>query len=98
MSSNTSHTQFIMWAKNMENLGIRTFLKEVECWSNLRKATCIAERFSGYLSIYRLFVCQDENENEPEDESFCSFWIKPVTNEPGLKYNDTLKGQFVRHA
>ena len=39
----------------------------------------------------RLFVCQDENENEPEDESFRSFWIKPVTNEPGLKYNDTLK-------
>ena len=41
---------------------------------------------------YRLFVCQDENENEPEDESFRSFWIKPVTNEPGFKYNDTLKG------
>ena len=44
----------------------------------------------------RLFVCQDENERK--DESFRSFWIKPVTNEPGLKYNDTLKGQFVRHA
>ena len=42
----------------------------------------------GLLFTYRLFVCQDENENEPEDESFRSFWIKPVTNEPGLKYND----------
>ena len=29
--------------------------------------------------IYRLFMCQDEN----EDEGFRSFWIKPVTNEPG---------------
>ena len=25
------------------------------------------------FNIYRLFVCQDENENEPEDESFRSF-------------------------
>ena len=32
--------------------------------------------------IYRLFMCQDEN--EPNDESFSSFWIKPVMNEPGL--------------
>ena len=30
----------------------------------------------------RLFMCQDENENEPEDVSFRSFWIKPVTNRP----------------
>ena len=35
-------------------------------------------------SSYRLFMCQDENENEPEDESFRSFWIKPVTNKPGF--------------
>ena len=41
-------------------------------------------------SAYRLFMCQDENENQPEDESFHSFWIKPVTNEPGPQYNDTL--------
>ena len=46
----------------------------------------------------RLFMCQDENENEPEDESFRSFWIKPVTNEPGPQYYDTLKDRFVRHA
>ena len=32
----------------------------------------------------RLFMCQDENENEPKDESFRLFWIKPVANEPGL--------------
>ena len=36
-------------------------------------------------TTYRLFVCQDKNENERKDESFFSFWIKPVTNEPGLK-------------
>ena len=39
-------------------------------------------------------MCQDEN----EPESFRSFWIKPVTNEPGSQYYDTLKDRFVRHA
>ena len=29
---------------------------------------------------------------------FSSFWIKPVTNEPGPQYYDTLKDWFVRHA
>ena len=29
-----------------------------------------------------VLICQDEN--EPEDETFRSFWIKPVTNEQGL--------------
>ena len=43
-----------------------------------------------------LFMCQDEN--EPEDESFRLFWIKPVTNEPGPQYYDTLKDRFVRPA
>ena len=43
-----------------------------------------------------MLICQDEN--EPEDESYGSFWIKPVTNELGLKYYDTLKDLFVRHA
>ena len=38
-----------------------------------------------------------QDENEPEDESFGSFWIKPVTNEPGHQYYDTLKDRFVRH-
>ena len=46
----------------------------------------------------RLFVCQDEDENEPEDEFFRSFRIKTVTNEPGPQYYDTLKDRFVRHA
>ena len=39
-----------------------------------------------------------QDEKEPEDESFRSFWIKPVTNEPGPQYYDTLKDRFVRHA
>ena len=34
-------------------------------------------------------MCQDAN--EPEDETFRSFWIKPVTNEPGSQYYDTLE-------
>ena len=44
-----------------------------------------------------MLICQDEN--EPEDESYGSFWIKPVMNEPGPQYYyDTLKDRFVRHA
>ena len=43
-------------------------------------------------------MCQDENKNKPEDENFRSFWIKPVTNEPGPQYYDALKDWFVRHA
>ena len=43
-------------------------------------------------------MCQDENKNETEDESFRSFWIKPVPNEPGSQYYDTLNDRFVRHA
>ena len=43
-------------------------------------------------------MCQDENENERKDECFRSFRIKPVTNEPGPQYYDTLKDRFVRHA
>ena len=41
---------------------------------------------------------QDENENEPEDESFRSFSIKPVTNEPNPQYYDALKDRIVCHA
>ena len=47
---------------------------------------------------YRLFIYQDEDENEPEDEFFRSFRMKTVTNEPGPQYYDTLKDRFVRHA
>ena len=43
-------------------------------------------------------MCQDKDENEPEDEFFRSFRIKTVTNEPGPQYYDTLKDRFVRHA
>ena len=46
----------------------------------------------------RAYMCQDENKNEPQDESVRSFWINPVTDEPGPQYYDTLKDQFVRHA
>ena len=38
-------------------------------------------------------MCQGENENEPKNKSFRSFWIKPVT-----QYNETLKDPFVRRA
>ena len=51
----------------------------------------------GIICTHRLFMCQDEN--EPKDKSFRSFWIKPVMNEPGPQYYyDTLKDRFVRHA
>ena len=52
-----------------------------------------------YSSYYtkRLFVCQDENENEPEDKSFSSFWTKPVTKKTGLQYYNKLKDRFVCH-
>ena len=49
-------------------------------------------------ATFRLFIYQDEDENEPEDEFFCSFRIKTVTNEPGPQYYDTLKDRFVCHA
>ena len=51
-----------------------------------------------HILTYRLFIYQDEDENEPEDEFFRSFRIKTVTNEPGPQYYDTLKDRFVRHA
>ena len=41
-------------------------------------------------------MCQDEN--ELKYQSFRSFWIKPVTSEPGPQYYDTLKDRFIRHA
>ena len=43
-------------------------------------------------------MCQDENENQPGDERFCSFLTKPVTNEQGFKYYDRLKDLCVRNA
>ena len=41
--------------------------------------------FSCHMKLNWLFMCQDENENEPNDESFPLFWIISVTNEPGCK-------------
>ena len=38
-----------------------------------------------YFCTNGLFMCQDD-ENEPEDERFRSFWIKPLTNGPVLPY------------
>ena len=52
----------------------------------------------GVFFANRLFVCQDEDENEHEDEFFRSFRIKTVTNESGPQYYDTLKDRFLRHA
>ena len=43
----------------------------------------VTDREGGHMgategkSIYRLFMCQDEN--EPEDQSLRLFWIMPVT-------------------
>ena len=34
---------------------------------------------------YRLFVRQDGNENEPEGESFLSFWIKRTNQSFGFR-------------
>ena len=54
--------------------------------------------FSCHMKLNRLFVCQDENENEPEDESFRSFWRKPVTNKPGFSTMIYWRiGSFVMH-
>ena len=48
------------------------------------------------LTVIGCVHVPDKNENEPE--SFCSFWIKPVTNEPGPQYYDTLKDRFICYA
>ena len=45
------------------------------------KGFSISSQNMSFWRTYRLFMCQDEN--EPENESFRSLWIKPVTNEPG---------------
>ena len=48
-------------------------------------------------------MCQDENENEPEDKSFRSFLLKPVFSsspeeQTRPQYYETLKDRFVRRA
>ena len=42
-------------------------------------------------------MCQDEDENEDENQSFGSFWNLCVTNELTLQCIIVLKAWFVRH-
>ena len=43
-------------------------------------------------------MCQDEDENEDENQSFGSFWNLCVTNEPIFQYIIALlRAWFVRH-
>ena len=44
-----------------------------------------------------LFMCQDENENEDENQSVRSSWNLCVTNEQILQCIIVLKAWFVRH-
>ena len=44
-----------------------------------------------------LFMCQDEDENEDENQSFGSFWNLCMTNEPILRCIIVLRAWFVRH-
>ena len=46
---------------------------------------------------YSLFMCQDKDENEAENESFRSFWIMPVRNEPSPYYYIAYNYWFVHH-
>ena len=47
---------------------------------------------------YSLFMCQDEDENEDEHQSFGSFWNLCMTNEPILQCIIVLRAWFVRHS
>ena len=46
--------------------------------------------------FYSLFMYQDENENEDENQSVGSFWNLCVTNEQNLQCIILLKAWFVR--
>ena len=69
----------------------KDFLKVCVHFDDFYSKSFMATKFNN-----KLFECQDKN--ELEDESFHSFWIKPVTNKPGSRYYDTFKGWFVCHA
>ena len=43
-------------------------------------------------------MCQDEDENEDEHQSFGSFWNLCMTNEPILQCIIVLRAWFVRHS
>ena len=45
-----------------------------------------------------LFMCQDEEENEDEHQSFGSFWNLCLTKEPILQCIIVLRAWFVRHS
>ena len=53
--------------------------------------------FLNYVCTYSLFMCQDEDENEDENQSFGSFWNLRMTNEPILQCIIVLRAWFVRH-
>ena len=59
--------------------------------ANLCFLVCSAHNYA-----YSLFMCQDENENEDENQSFGSFWSLCLTNEPMLQCIIILKAWFVR--
>ena len=80
---------FFQWTQNWTALNLKV---------NFRALIQVVYKVASVEEANRLFMCQDEDENEPEDEFFRSFRIKTVTNEPGPQYYDTLKDRFVRHA
>ena len=59
-------------------------IQYVQSFTKQQFKSPVGSFYSPCSYILRLFMCQDENKNEPEDESFRSFWIHPVTNEPRL--------------
>ena len=57
--------------------------RQVDCkWRRKNLSSEVSTERRGKC-LKSLFMCQDKNENEPQDESFRSFWIIPVTNKPG---------------
>ena len=67
--------------------------------SSARSAVAREARFFVELQYNSnsLFMCQDEDENEDEHQSFGSFWNLCMTNEPILQYIIVLRAWFVRH-
>ena len=71
------------------------FQMTISLWE---KKSSLNVNFVDFYSSYntsRPFVWQDENEHE--EESFHSFWTKPVTNKPVSTTIRTLKDRFIRH-
>ena len=53
---------------------------------------------SGHQGSYSLFMCQDEDENEDNNQSFGSFLNLCMTNKPILQCIIVLRAWFVRHS